>query len=404
MAKDITPKNITQWLEAVGLGQYTQALADNGIDFDVLPHLSDDDLEKLGLNLGDRRRLQLALAARTDDGDQTTAQPGAAQAKTGAHPEAERRQLTVLFCDLVGSTELTAKLDPEDMRDLLLAYQDACAHVIARYDGYVAKFMGDGVYAYFGYPIAHEDDAERAITAGLGMVEAVAALEHDLAVRIGVATGNVAVGDLIGEGASEEAAIVGEAPNLAARLQAVADPDMVVIGEATHTLAGGMFETEDLGEQIFKGFDKPVHAWSITGQGRSESRFEAIRGERLTELVGREEELQMLRRRWQQAKDGEGQVVLVSGEPGIGKSRLVHTFRESISGEQTHFRLLQCSPHHNNSAMFPFLEPALSAIGIKPGSTNETKLDKLETWIRAHGSGCGSPRDGPKRCLPSPYS
>ncbi len=228
MAKNITPQNITQWLEAVGLGQYTQALADNGIDFDILPHLSDDDLEKLGLNLGDRRRLQLALSKLTDDDDQSNAHPSTPQAKIGAHPEAERRQLTVLFCDLVGSTELSAKLDPEDMRDVLLAYQEACAHVITLYDGYVAKFMGDGVYAYFGYPTAHEDDAERAINAGLGIVGAVTDLEHDLAVRIGVATGNVAVGDLIGEGASEEAAIVGEAPNLAARLQAIADPNAVV--------------------------------------------------------------------------------------------------------------------------------------------------------------------------------
>ena len=376
-------ENIAHWLERVGLGQYAKAFADNKIDVDILPDLSDADLENLDIPLGDRKRLRRAIAVLSDNhGTNKDATPEATS-RASSPAEAERRQLTVLFCDIVGSTELSAKLDPEDMREVLRAYQETCAQVIARYDGYVAKFMGDGVYAYFGYPIAHEDDAERAITAGLGMVEAVAALEHDLAVRIGFGTGNVAVGDLIGE--SEEAAIVGEAPNLAARLQAVADPNMVVIGEATHTLAGGMFETEDLGEQIFKGFDKPVHAWSITGQGRSESRFEAIRGERLTELVGREEELQMLRRRWQQAKDGEGQVVLISGEPGIGKSRLVHTFRESISGEPTHFRLLQCSPHHNNSAMFPFLEPALSAIGITPGVTNETKLDKLETWIRAAG-------------------
>jgi class 3 adenylate cyclase/predicted ATPase/energy-coupling factor transporter ATP-binding protein EcfA2 len=375
--------DIKQWLEGLGLGQYARAFAENDINIRVLPHLSDDDLKELGLTLGHRRTLQIALKEQ-EEAKQPIAPPADEETvHAGVAHEAERRQITVVFSDLVGSTELSAKLDPEDMREVLRAYQQACSKVIDRYEGYVAKFMGDGLYAYFGYPTAHEDDAERAITAGLGIVEAVAKVGRDLAVRIGIATSNVAVGDLIGEGASEEANVVGEAPNLAARLQGVAEPNSVVIGEATHTLAGGMFETQDLGVQDLKGFSNSMRAWAVLHARATESRFQATRGEHLTELVGREEELEMLRRRWQQAKEGEGQVVLVSGEPGIGKSRLVHAFRASISDEPTHIRLLQCSQHHNNSAMFPFLEPALSAIGITTGAANETKLDKLDAWIRA---------------------
>lgn len=223
----------------------------------------------------------------------------------------------MLFCDLVGSTALSARLDPEDMRDVLRAYQEACAGVIGRYDGYIAKFMGDGVYAYFDYPRAHEDDAERAVNAGLGIVAAVDALQGDLHVRIGIATGTVAVGDIVGEGASEEAAIVGEAPNLAARLQEIAAPGTVVIGAATHTPAGGLFETTDLGRHDLKGFADPLGAWAALRPRRTESRFEAIRGEHLAALVGRDEEMEILMRRWQRAKAGEGQVVLISGEPGM---------------------------------------------------------------------------------------
>ena len=328
--------DIAHWLDNLGLGQYAQTFVDNDIGVDVLPDLSDADLRELGVSLGDRKRL---LRAVSDPSKGSVAvEPDAVSPMVPITPDAERRQLTVLFCDLVGSTELSAKLDPEDMREVLRAYQETCARVIARYDGYVAKFMGDGVYAYFGYPTAHEDDAERAITAGLGIVEAVAGLEHDLAVRIGIATGNVAVGDLIGEGASEEANVVGDAPNLAARLQAIAEPNTVVIGEATHTLAGGMFETADLGAQNLKGFSDPLGAWRVLRASTSESRFQATRGENLTELIGREEELDTLKRRWQRAKNGEGQVVLISGEPGIGKSRLAQALQDQIIGD-SHTRL-----------------------------------------------------------------
>lgn len=352
MAENLTPKNIAQWLEEHGLGQYAQVFADNAVDLETVPHLSEADLIELGLPLGHRRKLQAALAGLVTDAG--ASRPASPPDKDHAPvtPDAERRQLTVLFCDLAGSTELSARLDPEDMRELLLAYQEACSKVIARYDGYIAKFMGDGVYAYFGYPTAHEDDAERAITAGLGIVDAVTGLEHNLAVRIGVATGNVAVGDLIGEGASEEANVVGEAPNLAARLQAIAEPNTVVIGAATQRLAGGMFETVDLGAQNLKGFSDPVGAWRVLRLRRTESRFEATRAGHLNDLVGREEEMEILLRRWERAKAGDGQLVLIAGEPGIGKSRLFHAFRERVANETFHLRIQQCSPHHMNSALF----------------------------------------------------
>lgn len=376
--------SIAQWLDGLGLGQYAQAFAENDIEFANLSRLTEDDLKELGMSIGHRRSFQAAVENLS-----TAESPAVGGAPTAAATEqrtgAQRRQLTVLFCDLVGSTERATSLDPEEMRDLLLTYQQACSTVIARYDGFVAKFMGDGVYAYFGYPTAHEDDAERAIASALDIVKSVTALEKDLAVRIGVATGHVAVGDLIGEGASEEANVVGEAPNLAARLQAIATPNGVVIAEATQRLAGGMFECEDLGRHGLKGFADPVRAWRVAGARATESRFQATRSNRLTALIGRDEELRCLRQRWQQAKDGEGQVVLISGEPGIGKSRLVHSFRDSIAGEKTHVRLLQCSPLHSSSALYPFLEPVLSATGITTEMSNEVKLDRLEAWIAAGG-------------------
>jgi class 3 adenylate cyclase len=291
----------------------------------------------------------------------------------------------VLFCDLVGSTELSTRLDPEDMRDVLLGYQEACSKVIARYDGFVAKFMGDGVYAYFGYPRAHEDDAERAINTGLGIIEAITAQRNDLAVRIGVATGNVAVGDLIGEGASEEANVVGEAPNLAGRLQGIAEPNMIVIGEATHTLAGGMFETTNLGAQNLKGFSDPVAAWAVLKARATESRFQATRGKHLTDLIGREEELGTLQRRWQRAREGEGQLVLISGEPGIGKSRLSQALQDAILDEP-HTRLrYQCSPYHTNSVLRPIIEQFERVADMKQDDSPDVKLDKLENALARSG-------------------
>ena len=257
-----------------------------------------------------------------------------------ASPEdrAERRQVTVMFSDLVGSTALSARMDPEDLREVISAYQKCVAETVQRFGGFVAKYMGDGVLVYFGYPQAHEDDAERAVRAGLELVAAVSGLKTHapLQTRVGIATGLVVVGDLIGSGASQEQAIVGETPNLAARLQGVAEPNSVVIAESTRKLVGNLFELEDLGAQDLKGIAGPVRAWAALRPASVESRFEAMHASGLTELVGREEELELLLRRWSKAKTGEGQVVLLSGEPGIGKSRLTAALLERLASGTAH--------------------------------------------------------------------
>jgi class 3 adenylate cyclase len=241
----------------------------------------------------------------------------------------------VLFCDLVGSTALSAKLDPEDMREVIRAYQQCCAEIVRRWDGHIANYMGDGVLALFGYPQAHEDDAERAVRAGLEMTAAVGLLTSDgapLASRVGIATGQVVVGELFGDGTLEQS-VVGDTPNLAARLQTLAEPGTVVVAAGTRRLLGGLFELADLGPTRLKGFAEPLAAFRVVGEGRAEGRFEALRGQRLTPLVGREHELAMLMERWAWAKDGDGQVVLISGEPGIGKSRLLQALRRELSGD-----------------------------------------------------------------------
>jgi class 3 adenylate cyclase len=276
--------------------------------------------------------------------------------ETTAPANAERRQLTVMFCDLVGSTALASCLDPEDLREVIGAYHRCVAETIGRYEGFVAKYMGDGVLVYFGYPQAHEDDAERALRASLAVIAAVDQLDcpEKLKVRIGLATGLAVVGDLIGSGAAQEQAVVGETPNLAARMQALAGPDETVIPENTRRLVGNLFEYECLGEVEVKGFSAPVTAFRFLRESQVGSRFEALRtGE--TPLIGREEEMELLARRWAQAKAGRGQVVLISAEAGIGKSRLAEAFRLSLEGEP-HTRLRYfCSPHHQDSALFPFI-------------------------------------------------
>src|SRR6201993_5053797 len=239
--------------------------------------------------------------------------------------DAERRQLTVMFCDLVGSTALSSRLDPEDLREVIAAYHRAVAEIVAGFDGFVANYMGDGVLVYFGYPQAHEDDAERAVRAGLGAIDAVSRLDVQsvrLQARVGIATGLVIVGDLIGHGSAQEQSVVGETPTLAARLQALAEPETVVIAAGTRRLVGDLFEYRDLGAIEVKGIAGPVPAWHVLRPSVVESRFEALRGSALTPLVGRDEEISLLSRRWALAKAGDGQVVLVSGEPGIGKSRI----------------------------------------------------------------------------------
>jgi len=314
----------------------------------------------------------------------------AARAPAAAAPpprtdSAERRQLTVMFCDLVGSTALASRLDPEDLRDVIGAYQRRVAETIGRFDGFVAKYMGDGVLAYFGYPQAHEDDAERAVRAGLAIIEAVRRMPtpEALLVRIGLATGLAVVGDLIGSGAAQEQAVIGETPNLAARLQALAGSDEIVIPENTRRLVGNLFEYESLGDVEVKGLAAPVTAFRVLRESGIGSRFEALRtGE--TPLIGRDEELELLGRRWAQAKAGKGQVVLISAEPGIGKSRLAEAFRQSLEGEP-HTRLRYfCSPHHQDSALFPFIAQLELAARFEREDTPAARLEKLEALVAAN--------------------
>ena len=317
-------KGIADWLASIGLSEYAQRFVENDIDFTLLPDLTDQDLEKIGIaSLGHRRKLLRAITNLETIEKSAPAVAIAAPAAPLPLDTAERRQVTVMFSDLVGSTALSARMDPEDLREVISAYQKCVAETVRRFDGFVAKYMGDGVLIYFGYPQAHEDDAERAVRAGLAVIDAISQLatQERLSVRLGIASGLVVVGDLIGAGAAQERGVIGETPNLAARLQVLAQPGTVVIAESTRRQIGALFELDDLGPQPLAGFSEPQRAWRVVGESGVVSRFEALRSE-ATPLIGRDEELDLLLRRWQQAKGGEGRVVLVSGEPGIGKSRL----------------------------------------------------------------------------------
>jgi class 3 adenylate cyclase len=377
--------DVGDWLRNQGLGQYAAAFRDNEIDAGVLPGLTAEDLRDLGVTLvGHRRRLLDAIAAL---GQEAVSAPSAAPIPAAA-ADAERRQLTVLFCDLAGSTELAARLDPEDLRAIISAYHQAVAAVLTGFGGFVAKYMGDGILAYFGYPQAHEEDCERAVRAGLAIVDAVArlGLSEPLRVRIGIATGLVVVGDLIGAGAAQEQAVVGETPNLAARLQALAQPNEIVIADGTRRQLGGLFEIRDLGAQALKGFAAAQRVWGVVGESGVASRFEALRsGE--TPLVGRDEEIDLLLRRWAQAKAGEGRVVLISAEPGIGKSRLAEAVEERIAAEPHTRPRYFCSPHHQDSALYPIIGQIERAAGFARDDTAPIKQEKLAALFR------GSPPD-----------
>jgi class 3 adenylate cyclase/predicted ATPase len=371
--------DVAAWLQGLGLERYAPAFRDNEIDWDALPKLSGEDLKDLGVVLGGhRRRLLDAIAALG------AAVPAASATRDALAPvEAERRQLTVMFCDLVGSTALSARLDPEDLRDIIATYHRAVADTVARCAGFVAKYMGDGVLIYFGYPEAHEDDAERAVRAGLAVIDAVGALaaSEPLNVRLGIASGLVMVGDLIGAGAAQERGVVGETPNLAARLQALAQPGTLVIGDNTRRQIGALFEIEDLGPRQLTGLAEPQRAWRIVGESGVLSRFEALRTAALTPLVGREEEIELLLRRWRRAAEGAGKVVLICGEPGIGKSRLAAALRDRLEGkEYTRLRYFS-SPHHQDSALYPFISQLERAAGFEREDPVETKLDKLEALL-----------------------
>ena len=368
------------WLRGLGLEQYETLFRQNDIDAEVLGDLTDADLEKLGLTLGHRKRLLKAVEALTGS---SPALPPAATAIPRIADAAERRQVTVMFSDLVGSTALSARMDPEDLREVIAAYQKCVSQTVRRFGGFVAKYMGDGVLIYFGYPQAHEDDAERAVRAGLELIPAVTALKSPLSLqtRIGIATGLVVVGDLVGSGESQERGIVGETPNLAARLQGVAEPNMVVIAEGTRRLLGNLFELQDLGPKDLKGIAGPARAWAVLRASSVESRFEAFHARELTALVGREEELELLTRRWARAKTGEGQVVLLSGEAGIGKSRLTAALLEHLASEP-HTRLRYfCSPQHTDSALYPIIGQLERAVGLRHDDKLQAKLDKLDAML-----------------------
>ena len=377
--------DVASWLRSLGLEQYEAVLRENEVDESVLPDLTEDHLRELGFPLGARLKILKAIGALHSNKNSALPTDATTSAPPSASPEdrAERRQVTVMFSDLVGSTALLARMDPEDLREVISAYQKCVAQTVQRFGGFVAKYMGDGVLVYYGYPQAHEDDTERAVRAGLELVAAIGALKTHapLQTRVGIATGLVVVGDLIGSGASQEQAIVGETPNLAARLQGIAKPNGVVIAESTRKLVGNLFELQDLGAQDLKGIVGSVRAWEARRAISAEGRFEAFHASGLTELVGREEELELLLRRWSKAKTGEGQVVLLSGEAGIGKSRLTAALLERLASEP-HTRLRYfCSPQHTDSAFYPIISQTQRAAGVAHDDTTQEKLDKLDAVL-----------------------
>ena len=386
--------DVGAWLSALGLEQYEVAFRENAIDRAVLPTLTTDDLREMGvLSIGHRRRLMNGIAELAGVSADAAAVAGAASERK-ASPErapaaAERRQLTVMFCDLAGSTALSARLDPEDMGEIIRVYQDASSEVVTRHDGLVAKFMGDGILAYFGFPRAHEDDAEQAVRAGLEIAALAPRLETravgSLEVRIGVATGRVVVGDLIGQGSAQEHVVVGDTPNLAARLQALAEPGGVLIADSTRRLLGGGFELRDMGEQKLKGFATPTRIFAVLREKEDVSWFEASRTQRMTPFVGREPEVALLVERWRDASAGEGKVALLCGEAGIGKSRILAVLRDHL-GEEPHIHVrYQCSPHHLNDAFYPIAAQIRRAAGLASAPSPEARLDRIEVMIARSG-------------------
>ena len=375
--------DIDGWLRGIGLAQYAEMFRANDIDIELLGRLTNDDLKDIGVaSFGHRKKLLEAIAALAAAPEAPSPIPVAAM-EPKTQDTAERRQVTVMFSDLVGSTALSTRMDPEDLREIISAYQKCVAETVRRFDGFVAKYMGDGVLIYFGYPQAHEDDAERAVRAGLELIAAVAALKSSVSLqtRVGIATGLVVVGDLIGSGEAQERGIVGETPNLAARLQGVAEPNTVVIAEGTRRLLGNLFELEDLGAKELKGIAGSTRAFAALRVSSAEGRFEALHTTGLTALVGREEESELLLRRWSKAKTGEGQVVLLSGEAGIGKSRLTAAMLERLASEP-HTRLRYfCSPQHTDSALYPIIGQMERAAGLTHDDKPNARLDKLDVML-----------------------
>lgn len=389
--------NIRTWLEAGGFGEYADSFEASEIDGEALLALTDERLRKLGIPVRHRRKLLKAIAllspgsssGRAVEADRSprTGTAGTAPATTAT---AERRHLTVMFVDLVGSTALSNRLDPEDLRNVIRKYQDAVVGEVARYDGHVAQYLGDGMLAYFGFPIAHEDDAERGVRAALTTLAAVASMGlpdvENLAVRIGIATGIVVAGDLLGAGAAREHAVVGETPNLASRLQSIAAPGEVVVSANTRRLVGHLFEFRDLGPQNLKGFAAPVAAFAISGERPSGSRFEARRGESLAPMVGRDEELTLLIERWRRVKSGQGQLTIITGDAGIGKSRIIRALQDALAADRPARINYQCSPYRSDSALYPVIQHLARVARFEPADTPARRLDRLEALLSEFGA------------------
>ena len=378
---------IAEWLASIGLSEYAARFAENAIDLSVLDDLTEQDLKDLSVPLGHRRKILRAIGELRGDSFSAT-QSGATPAP---REEPQRRQITVMFCDLVGSSALSARLDPEDLRAVIGTYLACLAEVIAQSGGVIARYMGDGVLAYFGFPQAHEDDAEQAILAGLASVNAVASLKTHidtaLAVRVGIATGTVVVGDLTGEGSAKEEAVIGETPNLAARLQALAMPGTVLICESTRRLTEGNFEYRDVGPAMLKGWPEPVPAWEVLGTSGVESRFEAQHKTTLAPPIGRDEEVDLLLRRWHSARDGEGSAVVLTGEPGIGKSHIALALEERLRETGKHIAIhLFCSAHHTSSALYPSIRQLERAAGFERADSSDAKFTKLKALLVQSGA------------------
>ena len=380
--------DIAEWLGRQGLGQYAQTFAENHIDYSVLPDLTEDDLEKLGISLGHRKKLLRAIDevwTRPARDTMKVARTGAEAPSPSQHRDAEFRQITVMFCDLVGSTQISERLDPEDLHKLIDAYRRECSTAIGRYGGEVARYFGDGVMAFFGWPYAHEDDAIRAVHAALEIVSGVMKISGPvaLACRVGVCSGPVVVGEPGNTTTSWAMDAVGETPNIAARLQTLAAPNAVLISESTKRLASAAFDLQDLGFQELKGVTEPVHVYRALAAKSYGSRFEAAHAGSLTPLVGRSSELRLLLDRWEKVKEGDGQVSLLSGIPGVGKSRLLHELISHIQNEPHLLLRYQCSPYHNQSAFFPIIEQLEQAAQLTAREADAEKIAKLQATSHA---------------------
>ncbi|MDA1075906.1 MAG: AAA family ATPase [Proteobacteria bacterium] len=367
---------VGEWLKANEFERFIEVFEANEIDGEALLELTEEHLREMGIALGPRLKILKAITHLSASSTAVAPSPPVA--------EAERRQLTVMFVDLVGSTALSARLDPEDLRDVIRSYQGVIATEVARFGGHIAQYLGDGAFVFFGYPVAYEDAAERAVRTALGLLDAINALRTekvlDIEVRMGIATGLVVVGDLLGHGDAKENAVLGETPNLAARLQSLALPGQIILAESTRDLTGHLFELNALQALALHGISEPVSAYTVVGERDTETRFEAQKQGPISPIIGRRSELALLRSQWERAASGDGQLVVVSGDPGIGKSRIVRALRDSITASYIRTSY-QCSPHRNASTLYPVIQQVLHAAAIRPRDTDAEKLAKLEAIL-----------------------